>query len=133
MPTYRWTCRPWSSNATATAATRARWTTRPIPTRRCWARTRSGPRNGCTRRDCGREKARRVARASRSRAERLPLVQSNVRRRLDLLDLALGQELLVLVPRHRRKAGVDFLHGDAAGHGADQATQVAADAGVLLD
>src|SRR5581483_2751554 len=54
-------------------------------------------------------------------------------RRLNLLDLACRQTGLVLVPIHRWSARVDLLHTDAAFNGADQAAQVAANAGVLLD
>src|SRR5215831_5909017 len=67
--TYRWICRRWSSSATATAPTKARWITPPILTHRCSARTRSGRTNGCMRKGCGPEKNRRGARASRRRAE----------------------------------------------------------------
>src|SRR5439155_20666772 len=54
-------------------------------------------------------------------------------RRPDLFDLARRQHFLILVPRHWRLAGIDFFHGDALAHGADQAAQVAADADLFFD
>src|SRR5581483_12123572 len=54
-------------------------------------------------------------------------------RRLNLLGFACRQPGLVFVPIHRRLARVDLLHANAIFDRANQAAQVAANAGVLLD
>src|SRR5689334_18327659 len=54
-------------------------------------------------------------------------------RRPNLLHLALRQQALVLIPTHRRLAGLDFLHGDALLDRAHQAAHVTTDATVLLN
>src|SRR4051794_6528014 len=53
--------------------------------------------------------------------------------RPDLVDLALRQQPLVVVPGHGRASLVDLAHGDAALDRADQAAHVAADTGLVLD